>query len=70
MGMPSAALKMLAHTISFVCLQGTGVSLAFSKAELRQYVKNLATLYFHLACEIVDSYLTHPPLFTLCYPKP
>ena len=67
---PSPALKLCAHPIGFIRLQGAGVRLAFTKAELRQYVENLATLDFHLACEIVDSYLTHPPLFTLCYPKP
>jgi hypothetical protein len=69
-GRPCAALEMRAHLVGFVQLQGTGVGLAFTKAELRQYVKNLPALDFHLACEIVDSYLAHPPLFTLCYPKP
>jgi hypothetical protein len=42
------------------------VGLAGSQAELRQYVKNLPALDFHLACEIVDSNLTHPPLFKMC----
>jgi hypothetical protein len=46
------------------------VGLAGSQAKLRQYVKNLPALDFHLAREIVDSNLTHPPLFRLCYPKP
>jgi hypothetical protein len=44
--------------------------LSRGQAELRQYVKNLPALDFHLAREIVDSNLTHPPLFKLCYPKP
>ena len=51
-------------------LQRTGVGLAGGQAELRQYVENLPALDFHLAREIVDSNLTHPPLFKLCCPKP
>jgi hypothetical protein len=39
------------------------VRFAGAKAKLCQYVKNLTALYFHLAREIVDSNLTHPPLF-------
>jgi hypothetical protein len=69
-GRTAATLKLRAHLFGFVRLQRTGVRLAFTQTELRQYVKNLPTLDFHLACEIVDSYLAHPPLFRLCYPKP
>jgi hypothetical protein len=46
------------------------VGLARGQAELCQYVKNLPALDFHLAREIVDTNLTHPPLFKLCFPKP
>jgi hypothetical protein len=67
---PSSALEVQADLLRFVLFQRTGVGLAASQAELRQYVKNLSALDFHLACEIVDSNLTHPPLFTMCYPKP
>jgi hypothetical protein len=69
-GRTAAALKLRAHFFGLIPLQRTGVRLAFTQTELRQYVKNLPTLDFHLACEIVDSYLAHPPLFRLCYPKP
>jgi hypothetical protein len=41
------------------------VSLAAIQAEFRQYVKNLLALDFHLAREIVDPNLTHPPLFNI-----
>jgi hypothetical protein len=41
------------------------VSFAGAQAKLRQYVKNLTALDFHLAREIVDSNLTHPPLFNV-----
>jgi hypothetical protein len=43
--------------------------LAFTQAELSQHVKNLPALDFHLAREIVDSNLAHPPLFKTCYPS-
>jgi len=65
-----SALKMCANLLRFVVFQRTGMGLAAGQAELRQYVKNLSALDFHLACEIVDSNLTHPPLFKMCYPKP
>jgi hypothetical protein len=50
--------------------EGTGVRLSFMQAEFRQYVKNPPALDFHLAREIVDTNLTHPPLFKTCYPTP
>jgi hypothetical protein len=65
-----ATLKMRAHLLCFVGLQRTGMGLAGGQAEFCQYVKNPPTLDFHLACEIVDSNLTHPPLFKICHPKP
>jgi hypothetical protein len=46
------------------------VGLARGQAELCQYIKNLPALDFHLAREIVNTNLTHPPLFKLCFPKP
>jgi hypothetical protein len=65
-----AALKMRANLVGLIVFQRTGVGLAACQAEFRQYVKNLLALDFHLAREIVDSNLTHPPLFKICYPKP
>jgi hypothetical protein len=65
-GRPRGALKLRANLFRLVFLQRTGVGLAAGQAKLRQYVKNLPTLDFHLACEIVDSNLTHPPLFKMC----
>ncbi len=62
--------QLRANLLRLVFLQRTGVGLAAGQAELRQYVKNLPALDFHLACEIVDSNLTHPPLFKICCPKP
>jgi hypothetical protein len=67
---PRGALILRANLICLEILQRTGVGLAAGQAELRQYVKNLPTLDFHLACEIVDSNLTHPPLFKMCRQKP
>jgi hypothetical protein len=65
-GRPRGALKLGANLLCLVFLQRTGVGLAAGQAKLRQYIKNLPTLDFHLACEIVDSNLTHPPLFKMC----
>jgi hypothetical protein len=65
---PRATLKMCAHLLCFVGLQRTGMGLAGGQAELCQYVKNPSALDFHLAREIVDSNLTHPPLFKFCQP--
>jgi hypothetical protein len=60
-----SALELRANLIRLVILQGTGVGLAFVQAEFRQNVKNLLALDFHLAREIVDTNLTHPPLFRM-----
>ena len=59
----ASPLEMRAHLLGLIRLQRTGVGLACAQAEFRQYVKNLPALDFHLAREIVDSNLTHPPLF-------
>jgi hypothetical protein len=64
-----SVLKMRANLNRFVVLNRAGMRFAGRKAKLRQYVKNLLALDFHLASEIIDSNLTHPPLFKLCYPN-
>jgi hypothetical protein len=66
-----ATAKVRAHLFRLVLFNRARVSeLSVTQAEFRQCVKNLSALDFHLACEIVDSNLAHPPLFKLCYPKP
>jgi hypothetical protein len=62
-----STLKMGAHLLRLVRLQRTGVGFACAQAEFRQNVKNLPALDFHLACEIVDTNLTHPPLFRIWF---
>jgi hypothetical protein len=64
-GRAGCVLKMRAHLLCLVRLQGAGVGLAGTQAELRQNVKNLPALDFHLAREIVDTNLAHPPLFRI-----
>jgi hypothetical protein len=61
---------MRADLVGLIILQRTGVGLAGAQAELCQYIKNLPALDFHLAREIVDTNLTHPPLFKYWFPKP
>jgi hypothetical protein len=65
-GRALATLKMRAHFLRLVRLQRAGVGFAFAQAEFRQNVKNPPTLDFHLAREIVDTNLTHLPLFRIC----
>jgi hypothetical protein len=67
---PGSALEMLAHLLGFESFQRTGVRLAAIQVQFRQNLKNPFALDFHLAREIVDTNLTHPPLFKMCYPKP
>jgi len=55
---PGAATEMHADLFGLVFLQRTGVGLALGQTEFRQYVKNLPTLDFYLACKIVNSNLT------------
>jgi hypothetical protein len=59
-----------ANLVGLIVFQRTGVGLAGGQTELCQYVKNLPALDFHLAREIVDTNLTHPPLFKWWFPKP
>jgi len=66
----AAALKYPAHLFGLKLLNRAGVSFALTQAEFSQNIKNLFALDFHLAREIVDSNLAHPPLFETCYPKP
>jgi hypothetical protein len=65
-----SAFKLRPDLYGFILLKRAGVGFAGAQAKLRQYVKNLAALHFQFACEIVDSNLTHPPLFDVFYPKP
>jgi hypothetical protein len=62
--------KMRADLLGLVLFKRAGVGFPRCQADFRQYVKNLPALDFHLAREIVDTNLTHPPLFKICYPKP
>ena len=65
-----SVLKMRANLIGFVILNRAGVGFDSGDAELRENVDNCARLDFQLARKIVDSNLTHPPLFEKCCPKP
>jgi len=56
-------LKMRAHLLCLTRLDGTRVSLAVRHIHVFQSVENLFTLDFQLARQIVNSNLTHPPLF-------
>ena len=61
--MPRVA-KMPANLVGLVLFERAGMGLAGPHAEFCEYVENLFALDFKLACQIVDSNLAHPPLFT------
>ncbi len=63
-------LEVRADLVGLVILDRTRVRLALTQAEFSEHVKNLTAFDFHLAREIVNSNLAHPPLFRLCCPKP
>jgi hypothetical protein len=67
--MAARAIELRTHFFGFIFLERTGVRLSRTDAELCQDIKNLAALDFQLSREIVDSNLTHPPLFEIC-PSP
>ena len=58
--------KMRANLLSLVKLQRAGVRLARRNADSGKNVENRPRLYFQLFCEIVNTNLTHPPLFNVC----
>jgi len=55
------------HLFSFVFLERTGVGLLLRDSNNREHIKNGLAFYFQFSCEIVNSYLTHPPF--LCAPR-
>jgi hypothetical protein len=60
-----AALKIAANTLSLMRFNGTRMGLAFGQIHGFQSVENLFTLDFQLTRQIVNSNLTHPPLFVV-----
>ena len=66
---PRVLRKMRANLLRLVRFQRAGVGLAASHAEFRENVENRAALDFQLARQIVDTNLTHPPLFKTCAAK-
>lgn len=58
--------KVRTNLLSLVKLQRAGVRLARRNAYSWKNVENCPRLYFQLFCEIVNTNLTHPPLFNVC----
>ncbi len=59
-----ATRKMRTYLFRLILLQRAGVGFAGAHAEFCQNLKNLPALDFQLPREIVDTNLTHPPLFS------
>jgi hypothetical protein len=62
--------KLRANLLRLMFFKRTGVRLAICQPQLRQNIQDLTAFHFHLAREIVDSNLAHPPLFRYRSPKP
>ncbi len=60
-----APLEMSANLLRLKRFNGTGVRLALTQIHRIQRVQNLFALHFQLTCQIVNSNLTHPPLFVV-----
>jgi len=58
--------KVRTNLLSLVKLQRAGVRLAGRNADSWKNVENRPRLYFQLFREIVNTNLTHPPLFNVC----
>jgi len=58
--------KVRTNLLSFVKLQRAGVRLARRNPDSWKNVENRPRLYFQLFREIVNTNLTHPPLFNAC----
>ena len=56
------------NTLGLILFDGAGVGFAFPQIHCLQRVQNLPALHLKLACQIVDSNLTHPPLFVVLLP--
>jgi hypothetical protein len=65
-----ALVKMRTNLLRFIPLQRAGVSLHAIDPEFRKNVDNRTRLHFQLACQIIDTNLTHPPLFSYSAAKP
>jgi len=53
--------EMVAHQNRLVLFERTGVRLLLGDPDFGEHVENRLAFHFQLACQIVDSNLTHPP---------
>jgi hypothetical protein len=68
--MPGGMLEMRTNLLRLLQLQRTRVRFGLRNAEFRKNVENRSRLDFKLFREIVDTNLTHPPLFSSSAAKP
>ena len=60
-----AALDKATNPFRLACFNGARVGLAFGESQSCQSIENLLTFDFQLTRQIVNSNLTHPPLFVV-----
>ena len=58
---PTLSSKMLAHTLSFVNLDGARVCLLFRHSDFGKDIEDRPALDFQFPCQIVNSNFAHPP---------
>jgi hypothetical protein len=60
-----SALQKSTDLVSLTCFDGARMGLAFGQTQASQSIENLFTFDFQLTRQIVNSNLTHPPLFVV-----
>ena len=60
----SGGAEVRSNFIGFVVFQRTGMRLLLGDANFHQHIENGFAFYFQLPGQIVNSNLTHPPLFS------
>lgn len=57
-------LQISAHLFGFMLFERTGMGFLLDDSDVRERIENTFAFYFQLSCQIVNSNLTHPPLFS------
>jgi hypothetical protein len=60
----SGRAEVRSNFVGFVVFQRTGMRLLLCDANFRQHIENGFAFYFQLPGQVVNSNLTHPPLFS------
>jgi hypothetical protein len=59
-----SALQKHTNPLSLIFFEGAGVGLRFRNTNILQNIEDLSAFDLKLTRQVIDSYLTHPPLFS------